>query len=461
MRSSDGRVIERVAGLGSPLSIAVDNSGKRYIGDGKAGRVTVYDAAWRQLFKLSHGDKPFQVPGDIVIDPTSGRIYVAESGADSVRVFDAAGQFLFDIGGSGSDDGLFSFPSGLAIDRVAGELLVSDQTNSRIQVFDLDGNFRFCIGRRRSFGLTTFSVPQGLSVDAQGFLYVTDPFDGRIQVLERLGEPGANGEPLGFALLGIIGMFGSRPGELRIPSDIVIDPSNRLFVAASNNSRLEVYGIGSYDDPERYVPAVIDIEPDPLPSGCSETPVVINIEVPGYRLNHLAVDSIAVNGVSAHLAGISMGDRDRDAIPDLRVEFEGSALLETLPEVGSGTLIVTGQIGDKIIEESIGVTVVASGDRDNDGVCDLNDGCPDTSPGDLVDFNGCSIGQLCPCNASKIRPPRERFGGHMRCVRQVARDWLNSDLLLKVSRRDITNAAKKARCLPAAKKLHSRSNMPH
>ena len=36
-------------------------------------------------------------------------------------------------------------------------------------------------------------------------------------------------------------------------------------------------------------------------------------------------------------------------------------------------------------------------DSDHDGVPDYLDQCPDTPAGEVVDTNGCSLAQLCPC----------------------------------------------------------------
>ena len=67
---------------------------------------------------------------------------------------------------------------------------------------------------------------------------VSDAADGQIKVFDRNGNA-----------LATIGEFGAQPGGLRIPMDLVIDGANRLFVAAANNSRLEVFGIDEYQDP--------------------------------------------------------------------------------------------------------------------------------------------------------------------------------------------------------------------
>jgi len=59
---------------------------------------------------------------------------VSEYGNDRIQVFDPQGKFLRKWGSEGNGDGEFSQPQGLAIDS-DGDVYVSDQGNHRILVF--------------------------------------------------------------------------------------------------------------------------------------------------------------------------------------------------------------------------------------------------------------------------------------------------------------------------------------
>jgi len=430
VRAPNGRIVSRVKGFNYPLSIAVEE-GRIYVGDGVTGSVTAFAPDWQRLFLLGQGEGEFLMPNDIAIDSATGNVYVADSKADLVKVYSSSGEFLWSFGGLGSGDGQFNFPVGIFINSTANEVLVVDQFNFRIQIFDLNGNFLFCFGAQ---GNTPgkFNMPQDVWVDGQGRIYVTDTFEGRIQVLDRNG-----------AFIGYIGEFGEGPGQFRIPVDMVIDPFNRLFVTSANNARMEVFGLDSFTDPESIVPAVIDIQPDPLAQGGSGV-VIGHIEVPGYPLDQIAISSIVANGVHANLSPISTGDYDSDAVPDLRVEFDRVALMATLPPEGQAIITVTGSIGNKQFEGSDIVQVVP--DSDGDGVPDEKDLCPDTHSGDVVNVDGCSINQLCPCAGPIPGVAWKKHKNYVSCVAVRANEFLEIGLITQEAKDAIVRKAATSTC---------------
>ncbi|GIT02224.1 MAG: hypothetical protein CM1200mP27_08490 [Chloroflexota bacterium] len=81
-------------------------------------------------------------------------------GNHRVQVFDPQGRFILQWGSAGSRDGEFSQPQGLAIDG-DGNVYVSEYGNSRIQAFDPQGRFLREWGSEGS-GNGEFRTPQGL-----------------------------------------------------------------------------------------------------------------------------------------------------------------------------------------------------------------------------------------------------------------------------------------------------------
>jgi hypothetical protein len=63
-------------------------------------------------------------------------------------------------------------------------------------------------------------------------------------------------------------------------------------------------------------------------------------------------------------------------------------------------------------------------DSDSDGVPDYLDQCPDTPAGAVVDANGCSIDQLCPCAG-----PWSNHGAYLNCLRAVAAQFAQDGLI--------------------------------
>jgi DNA-binding beta-propeller fold protein YncE len=396
-RAPSGRVVSRTGGLGRPLSIAAANDGTLYVGDGDSGAVTAFDSDWQPILQMGRGTGEFLLPSDLAVDDETGELYVADSAAHQVRVYDTAGVFQRSFGGRGSGDGEFDFPVGVFVDVAARQVLVVDQLNHRIQVFELTGKFVSSFGTQGS-APGQFHMPQGIWVDAHGRVYVADSLEGRIQVLDRDGN-----------FVGSIADFGEAAGQLRMPMDLVFDPSNRLFVTAANNSRLEMFGVDVFDDPESIAPAVVRVTPHPIERSSPVAVIVCYLEVAAHPLDQLAAKSIRANGVSPTTAPIVITDHDGNGTAEARVEFDRAALLATLPEDGVGTIVIDGAIADERFEASAIVHIrtcgpgatCSLGDADpqcNEAPCVAPDGCtvqPKADGTGCEDGDACTVGDQC------------------------------------------------------------------
>jgi hypothetical protein len=80
-------------------------------------------------------------------------------------------------------------------------------------------------------------------------------------------------------------------------------------------------------------------------------------------------------------------------------------------------------------------------DGDNDGVFDYFDACPDTPIGVVVNDNGCSIEQLCPCDG-----PWKSRGHYLNTVLSVTKEFVADRLITPRERNAILAAAVKSPC---------------
>lgn len=80
-------------------------------------------------------------------------------------------------------------------------------------------------------------------------------------------------------------------------------------------------------------------------------------------------------------------------------------------------------------------------DTDEDGVPNYIDACSGTPVGNLVDENGCSIEQLCPCDG-----PWKNHGGYLRQMRAVTEHFLSAGLITSGERRAILKEAARSNC---------------
>lgn len=193
----------------TPHGLAVDSQ----------DNVWVTDVGHHQVFKFSHDsellmtvgirDVPgldgthFNKPTDVAITP-SGEFYVADGyGNSRVAKFSARGRFLFDWGKKGDQPGEFNLPHGISLDA-QGRVYVADRSNSRVQIFDSNGKF---LAQWKS---TELGRPWDVVVGPDGYVYVMDGGDMKPQPPDR-------GRVIKLDLQGRIldqfGSFGSYDGQ--------------------------------------------------------------------------------------------------------------------------------------------------------------------------------------------------------------------------------------------------------
>ena len=180
----------------------------------------------------------FLFPNGIAIDP-AGNIYVADSKANQVAVFSPAGVFVSAFGAKGTGPGQFNFPTDLSYESVSQQLAVADTLNNRVQFFDLSGAFKRVIGTPAKLsGPLKFTYPQGIAFDYQNGvrMYVADAFQSSVQVIDLGPLP---------RFLAYIGTFGTAPGELQHPSDVLFDSAASELLVSDSNGRINIYGISA------------------------------------------------------------------------------------------------------------------------------------------------------------------------------------------------------------------------
>jgi len=224
----------RIAGgpgerLQSPSGLAVDAHDQLYITDAQLGVILVYDSngKFRRYIGNRKGERLFEQPAGIAIDPASGHIYVADPPRNLVVMLDADGNILAKLGTKtgGSGPGDFAAPTDVVVR--GQELFVLDSQNYRIQVFDLSGNIRASI-HPESMGPSL-----GFSVDSRGRIYLDGPLD-TVQVFQRDGR-----------LLFRFGYTGTTQGQFKGPSAIWTDWSDRIYVADRGNRRVQSFQWGA------------------------------------------------------------------------------------------------------------------------------------------------------------------------------------------------------------------------
>lgn len=192
-----------------PVAVAVDDQANRYVADAGRGEVVVFSPEGDPVRALRpSGETEFK---PVAVAYRHGKLYVVNASAHRVEVLDPeSGALLQAMGERGSGPGQMLFPNGLAIDA-EGQILVTDLLNCRVQVFAPDGRLVRSFGRAGDRA-GEFSRPKHLAVGSDGTVFVVDAAFQRVQVFDSQGR-----------ILMLFGGPGGEPGSLTLPAGICID----------------------------------------------------------------------------------------------------------------------------------------------------------------------------------------------------------------------------------------------
>lgn len=208
-----------------PLGIAVGPDGNVYVTQGGGNNVVAkYTANGTPLLQWHVGTQPKGIAVD-----RDGSVYVADQ-LGPLRKFSSTGVGLAQWGTQGTGNGQFRYLDGVAVDGL-GHVYTAENANHRVQKFTTTGTYLTQWGYLGS-GDGQFDNPVRLATSPDGSLvYVVDYMNSRVQVFTDSG-----------GYLGQWGTAGGEPGQFRGPIGIAVDGLGNVFVADTNNGRIQVFG---------------------------------------------------------------------------------------------------------------------------------------------------------------------------------------------------------------------------
>jgi DNA-binding CsgD family transcriptional regulator/sugar lactone lactonase YvrE len=194
-----------------PTGVAVDESDRVYVIDGNRVRrldpQTAPTVAGTGVAGFAGDGGPatdalLSSPAAMAFD-AEGNLYIADAGNNRIRrvgrdgiITTVAGIGSRGYGGDGGPAALaqLNSPAGIAV-GFGDSMFVADTGNNRVRVISADGTISTLAGTGESGyagdgGVASQAVlnsPQGLAVDAEGNLYVTDSFNDRVRKIDLEG----------------------------------------------------------------------------------------------------------------------------------------------------------------------------------------------------------------------------------------------------------------------------------
>lgn len=220
---------------GKPTGLGVNAEGNILVAHTHYYQVLFYTPDGTLLEDRTIGGVNGQGPGEFgfVTDATQdaeGNYYVSEYGQfDRIQKFDPKGKYIHQWGKHGSEPSEFNRPQSMAFDP-EGFLWVSDACNHRLQVFRC---FSDRVELEAIYGKSgkapgEFKYPQGITFDRQGNLLVAEWGNHRLQRLNRQGIS-----------LSVWGTPGRKPGELSQPWAVQQDSKGKIHLLDTMNHRVQ------------------------------------------------------------------------------------------------------------------------------------------------------------------------------------------------------------------------------
>jgi DNA-binding beta-propeller fold protein YncE len=224
-----GNSSEPIAG---PVGIAASAKGERiYVTEGRDERQTVvFDRSGNVLARLAPPGTVAggRIPASVALAP-NGDVYVSDRFRGTIDVYSPGGEYLGVFAPAEGSDAPEA-PLGLAFDS-AGNLYVTDlkPEEHRLLVYTPEGRLKLTFGREGAEP-GQFAYPYGIAVDGEGRIYVADSNNGRVQRFDRDGR-----------FTDMIGRAG--PGAMGIPRGIALDAAGRLFIVDLPHHTVKVWDV--------------------------------------------------------------------------------------------------------------------------------------------------------------------------------------------------------------------------
>ena len=219
--AKSGEKLYTIACSGAPSGVAVDSIGCIYVALQDSHALCKFDKNGRKLIEMK-GRLNF--PSEVTI--VNNQVFVCDRWNQRIVVFSSDLVYIRCFGTKGSGKGQFHNPEFLAQDE-KGRLWITDFHNQRVCIFTTDGRYQRSVVKPADKG--KLNNPVGIACDS-GYVYVSELRGHCVSVFTVMGE-----------FMFSFGRGGGGEGEFFHPRGMLVDKDGFLYVCDRDNLRIQVF----------------------------------------------------------------------------------------------------------------------------------------------------------------------------------------------------------------------------
>ena len=173
------------------------------------------------------GRLQFRTPFAIAYNDTNNKVYVCDTYNQRITILNLDLTFHGSFGSEGSETGQFNLPEGISVVN-RGNVLVADRNNSRIQVFDASGRYLSSI--THTTPEQKLQGPVSVSVGPDDCVYVVEQSYSKVSIFNQTGK-----------YIKSFGKNGNKDGEFKDPHAIAVNNEGYVYVSDTYNNRIQVF----------------------------------------------------------------------------------------------------------------------------------------------------------------------------------------------------------------------------
>ena len=213
-----------------PLGVALCNDNTVLVtSNHRVKRFTLDGQLIASVGTSGSGHLQFDIPWSVATSPTKDKVYVCDTHNHRIQVLNSDFTFSSTFGSKGNNPGQFDHPVDIAVNK-DGNIFVADWFNNRIQVFSPSGQF---IRQFQELGpdMGKLDYPVSVCIDCNDFVYVLEGGKCRVSIFDTKGN----------YIISYFGKKEAKPGELKSPYGIAVDKEGYIYISDSRNNRIQIF----------------------------------------------------------------------------------------------------------------------------------------------------------------------------------------------------------------------------